>query len=334
MKKYFFISGLLALASCSSEQLDEVSNEYLKNEDVKTEQVSKFSETEFSFGGEYITESETTLGSRASDEVIYYAFDIDSVEVVSVEYKGVLNTDTLYHHYAEGLFTSFEKMKLHLPKGFTYRINAAVVKEVGDEVYHEGNTYYAPFCASINNGGVELKNAFVVTKESNYNLDQVWINTNDKNSFKIHPMIDRYFGSMFFTPDKDKESVNIDMTRFAFGLKITVTPPTDGEIKLTCSAPELEYTVKSTDSTLEIDNIYATNTTSDTYRRNSEYEDIVYLKIVWNRETEEDITIDKEIKIKKNIKKILNINLNNRDVESDFGFNLGEEMSEETEEIN
>jgi len=318
----------LILVSCQNSDLENIQNEIPENFDSV--------EVSFAFSGEYIEVTEEPLESRTvATEKTYFAFDIDTLSIRKTEFKGIITYDTTYCHYAEGLFISDENMRLHLPRDRKYRIEAAIVKEVGDVLYHEDNFYFAPFCASVNAGGVELKNAFVISKTSNYNLDQVWVNTSEKNRFHINPMIDRYYGSVFYEPAEDKATIEIDLDRYAFGLKITITPPTDGRIILTSQSPKINYVVESTDGTLEENHIYAANTNSETYIRNPEYQEKLYFDLIWERENgAENVEMQKTIEVRRNTRKVININLNNRDKESDFGLNEEGEMTDEEVNIN
>lgn len=322
----FFASLILAIVSCQNNELESIENVTYEN----IEQV----EVAFSFTGEYIEVSEEYLGTRATEtDKVYYAFDIDTLKIDTYTIDGLTYNDTTYINYAEGLFTSKENMRLLLPQNRKYRVNAAIVKEIGDVLYHEDNFYYAPFCESVNNGGVELKNEFVISSTSNYNLDQIWINTYEKHKFHIHPMIDRYFGSVFYEPTGNKATIEIELDRYAFGLKISITPPSDGKIILTSQSPQINYVVESTDGTLEENHIYATSTTSDTYRRNPDYAEKLYFNLTWERENGEDnIEMQKTIEVRRNTRKIINVNLNNRENESDF--NLTEEAGMKDEEVN
>lgn len=330
MKTYYLIALLcvgLLLNACSSEEIDSIPGEPQVPEEPQSEMVS----VSLNLGGEF-EESEEPLTKVDGDKKVFYAVCVDTLHITQYEMKGVVVTDTTYCNYLEGLFDNVDNLKVELPLGRKYRFKSAVVKELNDRIYHEGNMYYGPF-SSVNDG-VELKNIFVVNTYSKFNIDNFFINVDQRYEYKINAEVDRYYGELNkYEPSSSSNIVNIALKRYSFGLKFIITPPKDGSITVSNSTSRFSYTVKSTDNTLETDNIYATATQSSYYKDKPNYAEHIYLNIVWVREDGSRESLEKTIDVKRNVKKIVRINLNNRDSESDFKLDLEEKMTDEIMDI-
>ena len=313
----FTVFAILSFASCSDDDsLDS------------TEQSSDYVYADFNFGGDF-TETELPL-SRTDSKKVYYAIDIREVVVYSQSVTGHIVEFTDYVPYAHGIFTTKDNMRIHLKKGQEYRIFSSILKDGADSIYHEGNMFFEPF---ISGGSVMMENKFVMDDILHLMLDNHKVSVNSKYG-ESHVEADRYYGCDDFTPENDKNTVNLNLKRYNFGLKLVVVPPVDGSLQIEIPATDYNETVYSYNSTFTDTRYYTTATTSDSYKDNPDYAEDLYINFYWNRADGSKETYNKTIKVKRNTLKILNVNFNKRDYDSSFEFNVEDAMQEETEEIN
>ena len=329
MKKinYLLLMSLLVLGMISCSTDDAIENE-------DTDPNSEYVEVAFNFGGEYLEETETPLSRAVENPKTYYGIEVLEKHVWDELVTGHTVTHTDYDPYAYGLFTSKENMRVQLKKGETYRINSTVIKERTDTLYHKGNDFYYPF-ADYSSNPVQMNNRFVMDPYYDaVSFDQYEISTENEYGIR-HARMDRYYGCDEYDITENKNTLSLNLKRYTFGLKFVVTPPVDGTLKI--ESPELHYVreIEGNKGTFEEQEYFATATNSQTYVENPDYAEQITIIFYWSRKDGSNETYNKKITVKRNVLKTLYINLNNRDYESGFEFNLEDgPMQEETEEIN
>lgn len=315
-KKLLFCLGiayLIICTNCNRENVLEVNNDSSNSDEMV--------ELSFNLKGEYISEEDVPL-RRNSDLKVYYAFQIDTLRILKIpapHNPSIIYLDTTYQNYSEGLFDSTNDLRVELPVDRKFRINVAVIKEFKDKIYHEDNIYFNPFTKS--DEGTELKNMFIINKNSRYELNNLWIDIFGKDGkikTSTSARVDRYYTSFLYVPEKNSNIIDVPLKRYTFGLNFIITPPTDGTLRVTDDY-NFDYSVKYNDNTLETEDIFALNPSY--YDTNPNYKNKVYLKIKWKRENNSEVNYTKELEFSRNTKKIVKINLNNRDNESSFDFN-------------
>lgn len=314
MKKLFFLFVCAAIAAACSSEMEVPSP---VNPDDEMVEVS------FNLGGDYVSVEEMPM-TRAFAENAKTLYAVQVNREYKDDYHGDLKPYVVKEPYAHGLFSDLRNARISLPKnGNEYRVEVLVINE-REDVYESDNGVYNHLpcynrCYWLDGYSYSLSlkidNKFTVDTEGGLSLDNFAFDGRLKR-------IDRYYGSKLFKPN-NREEVMIDMERYAFSMTYNIIPPVDGVIKV--SAPNcgdrLLCQVTAGESEKNEQVIYDT-------RLKPQNKDDAYdldIKVEWIREKEENYSEIKTISVKRKTNYNININMNNRDNETSFGLNMGDE---------
>lgn len=298
-------------------------------------------EVSFSIGGEYVSIDEEPLTRAISPNAkTFYAFRIFETDTIS---KGTRYQEIINMPYTNGLFDDITKLRVALAIGKTYVIEALIIEEREDTIFHRDGFYSSPF----KNGGLfdyNYKDGAVVTNR--FSSDEVVTLTDGRyieggiNWGYQMARVDRYCGSKRIELSSNSK-IEIDMKRYAFAFTYNITPPIDGviRVKLPKFGGRVIYEVKAGDSP---------KTERIIYNAPFEYYNIIDgmipkeqtidldVVIEWERGSEdlESYTEEKVITIKRNTNYKMNINMNGRDGESILNIDCKEEFVDESIIIN
>ena len=307
--------GSSTLFSCSNNE-DELPPKEQEQTNQETYTIS------FNLGGEFISTSETPLSrTEVAPKKIYG---------INVYYKK--DGDTNYQNYAYGLFDNIEDMTISLIGGYKYKFECSMVKNDTDTLYHDIETYYAPFhtwCINHKYEGRILENKFNISttnqitpmqglKEGTTSVEGRW----EYESFN-YPKTDRFYGELIdYTPTKDGVA-NIDLKRTAFGIKFIVNPPVDGTLfinNIYTNNGSINSNIKlsADDNILEYSSMY---TFYEVYKcwQVEKYSKDFTIQLTWERANGATQTFEKIITAKRNVLTTININVNGGTTDSSLG---------------
>lgn len=295
------LGGLLA--SCEKAVIDEASS----GED----QLYTIS---LSMGGEYLSVSEEPL-SRAGGEGKLYAVN------VSCKKSGAKS----YAPYAYGLFSQPDDMVVQVRSGNLYKFECTIVREEHDALYHDGDSYLAPFLHG-DDAATTLSNAFVYdTEESLSGLDAGTTNLTATETTN-YPRMYRYYGTLEDFDPSASTRATIDMRKAVFGLHFVATPPADGSITVESWLGTL--TLSATDEPCDREDVYTFNQVAQAIKDG--YNGNIKLTLTWNRGDGTVVTDTKTINVKRNV--MTTITINTQSSSKNATFALQEEESGMTEE--
>ena len=163
-------------------------------------------------------------------------------------------------YYAYGLFDDVSKMNIYLHSGEKYKFVCTVVKNGKDLVFMGDNTspgngvsvsflerytyflgkgkYGLPFLVfgnSYDSGdGVRLSNEFNYSSVTHYKcLEYGAITSGNYRTIETYPKGDRFYGLVSNYEATNNGSLSIPMKRVGFGLTLSVSGITDGEVAVT-----------------------------------------------------------------------------------------------------
>lgn len=320
MKKNLFVSKLLngalihlalisvsaLIISCSS-GADEI--ETKQPEEPKT---AEMIDINLVFGGDPITISESPLSRAGETKKKIYG--------INVYYRE--GSNGYYSNYAYGLFDNVADMKISLISKYNYKFECTIVQDDKDELYvnYNGTYYYYPFYY-----GVNLENKFYVSTTSGFYLDRIKSgNSTVKNGTSMrekgYPCTDRLYGELENYTPTDGGTAVINMKRTAFGIKLVVTPPADGNLEINFG-DYLREVVSSTETTKTIETLCTFNTVYDCWKQQEDYTQDFSLNLTWKRANGATQTFNKTITMKRNVKTTVNVSVAGATGDSSIGIN-------------
>lgn len=213
MKKFLIVvSAILAFYGCGGE--DAPINEYPAN--PKEYIVS------FGFTGEITNIEESPLRQSSSN-------DIYGIQVYSS-----VSTEDQYKPYAHGLFDNKSNMSIKLLDGYKYKFIASAVVNGKNKLFSISNKYYAPFFL---NESMSIDNSFTYISDKEMSMlrngsADIKINYGNGYGNFNRPNIDRYFGETSSYIPSEGSSININMKRVSFGVKVVTDGLTEGKLKI------------------------------------------------------------------------------------------------------
>lgn len=317
MKKNLFISKLLngalihlalisvsaLIISCSSEA-DEIDTK--QPEEPKT---AEMIDVNLGFGGDPISISESPLSRAGETKKKIYG--------INVYYREGSNGD--YKNYAYGLFDNVADMKISLISKYTYYFECTIVQDDKDELYVNNDGYYYPFCSSYY--GVKLENKFYVSTTSSTYLNRIQYGfSRVKSGDKEYPCTDRLYGELENYTPTDGGTAIINMKRTAFGIKLVVTPPADGNLEIKFGS-YLSEVVSSSDATKTIETLCTFSNVYDCWKQQEDYTQNFSLNLTWKRANGATQTFNKTITMKRNVKTTVNVSVAGATGDSSIGIN-------------
>ena len=311
MRNFIILAAcMLIFAACNKEGLIPPSND----EDMV--------EVSFNFAGDYVSIDEEPLTrALAPNAKTYYALQIYTADTVYMHGNPMAST----HAYAHGLFDNISSIRISLPKKKKFLVEALIIKEREDTVFHDKGHYYDPF-EGDNNKPITVTNHFVDSsplggrgigisgKTVQYGID----------SYGSMAMVDRYCGFQRFDLSGN-HNININMERYACAFTYIVTPPIDGVIRVKIGN-RISYRVDAGGvNQTKKQVIYSApiEYCSPVDNKKPEQSCDINLFIEWERgdESLKSYTEERVINVKRKTNYNININMNSRDSESNFGFN-------------
>ena len=328
-----FLVGSSTLFSCSNNEDERLSKEQEKN-DQETYTIS------FDLRGEFISTSETPLG-RVAEEPLKKIYGISV-------YSKKDDTNDSYKPYAKGVFDNIEDMNITLITGYRYKFVCTVVKEGLEQLfytigYSDGcYEYYAPFYNSIVNDKAYTKtalgNKFII---SDYDLKGLGLGTTSISGSELdkaskYPKMDRFYGELSdYIPTKDG-TVNIDLKRVAFGLKVIVKPSVDGKLYISTEPNLFSASIQEKDNVLEgQETIYTFPDVYNCWEKDDYFINCI-VKLSWSRATGWQDLEPKNIKLKRNVMTTVTIDIKGTAIEYEdgsFGFKEDVPMKDENVEF-
>lgn len=317
--------GSSTLFSCSNNE-DELLPKEQEENNQETYTIS------FNLGGEFISTSDTPLSrTEATPKKKIYG--------INVFYKK--DSESYYQNYAYGLFDNVKDMTISLIGGYKYKFECTMVQNDADTLYYKqlanGKVeYYAPFHKGTYNGsfyGVALENKFNISTGDRFiglqkGSSCTYGNFLSSNSVKT----DRFYGELNnYIPTKEGIA-NIDLKRTAFGLKLIVSPPSDGILTVDGIGPRIK--IASNENPIETSAIY---TFYEVYKcwEVEKYTEECGIKLTWVRGNGVTQTFEKIITAKRNVMTTININVNGSSTNSSLGLKEDDTpMSNENIDVN
>ncbi len=330
-RNYFFMAfAALVMLSC---QKEVNSFSPLSNNDVN-DSINKIC-IPISFSGDYVQTSEEPMNSkmlkwrtRAGDEEAktYYAVSV-------LSYIGLESSP-----YAFGLFDDPTKINVIFDKSKPYYvIEALVIKDPGDVLFHNDKTFYAPFLLDTDEES-SLDNQFVYSSTKGFDdLRTLGVAKSTLEQYSF-PRVERFYGS---TGDANKRwvdatkisgAITLNLKRCSFGTKVTVNPPDIGTV--TVKYLDQTITVANDESAKTKQGIYSFNDlnsliSTSTFAPVESHSEQFTINIEWQRMPGEAlITQSQTITARRNIISVVNINFNSNDSK---GINMSLENTDMTE---
>lgn len=261
MKNYLFIiMAAIILASCGNEENLPV--EPLKPEppEVPTEQ--EYIQVPIGFAGE-ITSITTEPFARADEAKDNYVFQVyakpDNEEYAS------------YKYYAYGFFDNKEDMIINLKTGYKYKFDVSMVVDGSERVYHY----------SLNSSGwADVSNTFYIssTEYVRFMYEGYIYLRNPRETFS-RPNIDRFYGEATDYVPVEGGTVQINMKRVSFGVKLIAKDFNSGKVEV-CIEDAPIITMNSADGNTAQDIISFKNL-SGGYKAPDTYFENIPVNIVW-----------------------------------------------------
>ncbi len=255
MKKFMMMMvAVIAMTACNNES---------KKEDVTTDGKVL---TSINFGGD-VSFKEEALTRAVKSGNTYVAIQIDSFR-----YNPYLR-DTTYYRVTEGVFSYTEGLSVALDKSKTYKVRAAIILDGADKFYTKNNLVYRPL--SYRGGSAEITNSFTKTYNVEVNDAQYFtvVNQYDKATELYNPSLNYYIGSCII---KGGDRIDLSMMRKNFGIRFTLTPPSEGTLKVYNSKePHFDYTLTSSSEKVDEVKMFALpyNISEKLVKFNIEYTD-------------------------------------------------------------
>lgn len=289
---YLFLIGILF--SCGGEGEDNEPNPEPKEYIVSLGMV-----------GEIVDMEEIPM-SKASDETT----EIYGVQVY--EFMGAT-----YEPYAYGVFDDVSKMKVRLLEEHKYRIEATMLPNPPN---------YTPFFT--NKTTFNIDNVFYITDKTY--LPKLGVGNmvlpaeGGLNKEYERPNADRYYGMKEYTPD-GSNSVNIEMKRPVFGVKVIVENAWDGSIDLKLEgSPKISKDCNNEKQTV-IEDIF----TFATLGTHDDYSESINISVTWNKKDGESTTpvsiMNQKVSFKRKKITVITIRINDLDPSSNPSLSLKKE---------
>lgn len=307
--------GSSMLFSCSNE------NELLPKEQEQTSQETYT--ISFDLGGEFISTSDTPL-SRA---------EVTSKKIYGINVYYKKDGETNYSPYGYGLFDNIQDMTVSLISGYKYKFECSMVQNDADTLYHEDNTYYAPFHQGIRNyiyQGTILENKFNVATTNYIQLQGLKSGDTSLKGKRLYssdsalfPQMDRFYGELTdYVPTRNGVA-NINLKRTAFGIKFVITPPTDGTLSITNlwttnGGINTNIKVSADENTLEFSSKYTFSQVYECWQAENYSQDFT-ITLTWERANGATQTFNKTVTFKRNVLTTVNVNVNGSVSDSSLG---------------
>lgn len=307
MKKLFFLFVCAAIAAaCNSEM--EVPSPVNPDDDMV--------EVSFNLAGDYVSVEETPM-TRADEGKTYYM-----IKIFSKNYYILTGHKVWYdEYYAYGLFTSMEHARIRIPKGSTYCYEALVVKEQEDKISLSDGVLGDPFSKQV-------------TDKFIYNEDLGGPNPDGgpllKRTGAYLARYDRFYGEIEKTVN-DTGDITIPLDRYNFSFTFNVAPPVDGKVVIS-SGNKVLYEKGRGDKVEAHQIIY--NAPHDESTKDTAIP--VELNIKWVRASSEakEYSVTETINVERKKNYTINVDMNGREDENNFGFEFDDENFVEDKSFN
>lgn len=133
-----------------------------------------------------------------------------------------------YTPYAYGLFTDPTTMSVIMTEGENYKIECTLVRDGEDTLYHEGNTYKAPFLSGAAGGSTDVTNRFVYSETTNLTGIAAGESNTDATTTTKYLRAYRFYGTMLNFDPATTDKVALKLKRAVFGIHFVMNPPKEG----------------------------------------------------------------------------------------------------------
>lgn len=153
--------------------------------------------------------------------------DIYAIQVYTVKSNNTVEP------YSYGVFDNITGLTIDLVEVKEYQFYCSVNKQVKDKVHFftEWDAYSSFNVVTFNKGiPASINNDFIYTKETTVDFNSHGIRMVDGNNYE-YPNIENFFGFIYRYEAVENGSVDIDMLRTSFGIKIVTENFTEGELQ-------------------------------------------------------------------------------------------------------
>lgn len=299
------LSGLLGLSSCEKAILEE------NGENTVTTTMVRL--------------APRVLKVQAQNDELPAATSDTKLYAVNISYKSKnAKSGAAYKPYAYGLFDDASKITIALGDSAVYSIECEESRDGEENIYHDGTTYYAPYCHAKNKP-TELTNEFVFSATES--LDSIaWGTTNiSETSTTKYPKRYRYYGIVNSFDASQSETLTIDLRRAIFGLHFIITPPEEGSLVIEYLHRTIE--VKAEDEAYDNEAVYSFNQLAKAIQ--NDYTGNVTFSLIWKHEDGSSTTSSQAITLKRNVMTVINVST---EAHAKTGFTINEEDEDMTTE--
>lgn len=144
-----------------------------------------------------------------------------------------LKSDNTVEPYSYGVFDNITGLTIDLVEGKEYQFFCSINKQVKNKAYFftEWDAYSSFNEVTFNKGKPSsINNKFIYTKETTINFNTPLIRMVDGENYE-YPNIENFFGFVYRYEAIENGSVNFEMIRTSFGIKIVAENFTEGKLQ-------------------------------------------------------------------------------------------------------
>ncbi|WP_303182317.1 hypothetical protein [uncultured Butyricimonas sp.] len=220
MRKYLYVLMAVAAAACGQDEMQPAEEETGNGDEPKTYTVA------LAMNDENVEIEQEPLGRAAEGTNDLYWFQINQTP----EAGGSSS------YYAYGIFDKKENMTVKLVEGYTYSIEASLIKDGRDKLKLYRDSCWCP-PVKYYSGGYTTTNKFVITPNryvesfnGYYGVRYTLESFDSYSDYTSYPEnIDRYCGYVGGYVPVENGKIAINMYRFVFGYRVEVNPFEEGK---------------------------------------------------------------------------------------------------------
>ena len=258
---------------------------------------------------------------------------INSADLLGIQVYKINNGSE--SKFAYGLFDDASNIKLHMQKGFKYRIVATVLKNGKSLLYKSSSGYYYPFNRGSSN--TNITNSFIYSTSSYFDYLGSGMIENTGYDYVKYPEALRYYAEVLNYSPVENGSLPIELKHTGFGIKYKVKGLTDGTLALNVKNSSRSFIDESAiSSDGESDTKYFSfYNVSDAWKYADDYMEDITVSVKWARGI--GVTSDlgsKTVKVKRNQINSINVTLSSDDGGGSLNFNVEPDSSMGGETLN
>lgn len=230
-----------------------------------------------------------------------------------------------YSKYAYGLFTDPSKIALEVTEGNLYRFECLIVTNSEDTIYHDNNTYLAPFLHGSKHSPTPADNTFKFSTSENLSDIALGKTNIAANKTTLYPRLIKSYGLLEDFDPSITQAINLATRRAVFGLHFIITPPSEGRLDVTFLSDTLR--IAAGNEKYDKQTIYSFNKVDKASQES--YEGAIKIHLAWHKADGTVKEYDKSVVLKRKVITTLNIEIK---APTPSPINLTEEGDEMTTE--